>query len=253
MEKYLSRLKNSIDKFEAEAGSLASINQLMASVQKLAAEIQREHNSLTQSGARLEELRAQVAKDCAEILKYAAAEKAAREKFLQDIHALVVNDTTRAVSGLTDSFAAAQQNLTAGTEKFSSLVENEAAANEKFHAEISSALTSYIAEEQKSRRELVGKIHDTVTADARKIIVELSAPLNQSVENLGKISAQLTNLIDTLSQKIAVSNGSTLLRINSLEQKIQDTGDRLEHSIDALDQKISALNEKLGRSRLLRF
>ena len=242
MEKYLSRLKNSIDKFEAEAGSLASINQLLAGVQKLTAEIQREHNSLSQSGARLEELRAQVAKDCAEILKYAAAEKAAREKFLQDIHALVVNDTAKAVSGLTDSFAAAQQNLTAGTEKFSSLIESEAAANEKFHAEISGALAIYVAEEQKSRRELVGKIHDTVTADARKIIVELSTPLNQSVENLA-------TLTDTLSQKIDRANGTTLWRIREVAENLNGA----VAQIKALDQKITAMNERLERSRLLRF
>ena len=91
---YLKRLESSVENFEAEVSKLTLIEKLISDTETLIDAVANEKVLLKKSVAQLENMQAQISKDCATLAEFTKSEAAARQKLLADIHKNILADSS---------------------------------------------------------------------------------------------------------------------------------------------------------------
>lgn len=264
---YLEKLKQSVGNFEKEAGKLSKIINLIEEVNSLVAEVKKEKAALVESAARIEELKKQLTTDCKTLSDFTKGEKFARRQLLEDIHTLVVKDTSQAVKNLSspltkikDDLSFTSQDLSAlATEekisrknfvdKITEVVDKNVADNVETRKKIALDLSAYIRDEKNARQALITAIHDTVADDSKKIADEISAPLLQSTIQIAEfLKAQenfQANLLIKIENLLTVRTDQLSYRIYDAKDELSRHDENFEKRFEEIELSIKNLSAKV--------
>lgn len=264
---YLETLKKSIDNLEKESGNLSKIVALIDEVTTLVAEVKKEKAALTESAARIDELKRQLTADCKTLSEFTKNEKSARSKLLEDIHALVVQDTAQAVQDLAapltkikDDLSVTGQDLAALSaeeklsrkkfvDKITEVVDKNVSDNAEMRKKIAFDLAAYIREENAARQALVTEIHNTVAADSKNIADKISAPLLQSIDKIAELAAAQErfqkSLLSQIENLFSVLTDQMSYRIYDAKDELANHDENLSKRLEVIESSIKALNSKV--------
>ena len=265
---YLETLKKSIDNLEKESGNLSKIVALIDEVTTLVAEVKKEKAALTESAARIDELKKQLISDCKTLSEFTKNEKSARSKLLEDIHALVVDDTAQAVQDLAapltkikDDLSVTGQDLAALSaeeklsrkkfvDKITEVVDKNVSDNAEMRKKIAFDLAAYIREENAARQALVTEIHNTVAADSKNIADKISAPLIQSIDKIAELAAAQErfqkSLLSQIENLFSVRTDQMSYRIYDVKYELANHDENLEKRLEVIESSIKALTSKVN-------
>ena len=244
---YLKKLESSVQNFEAEVSKLTRIEKLISDTESLLDAVSNEKLLLKKSVAQLENMRAQIEKDCTTLAEFAKNEAAARQKLLADIHKNILADSKVIIDDLSAPLDNAANQI-----EFA--VEDNKKAQEKFFASVEkdcTTLAEFAKNEAAARQNLLADIHKNILADSKVIIDDLSAPLDNARRQLVETCELLKKFIEThqKSQEIFLSNIETILikyNTKNLEVYNNITG-TLSNKVEVAENNISTnLNLKFN-------
>ena len=225
---YLDELKKSIANFEKETDKLSKINTLTAEVNVLVEEVKKEAATLTESAARIAELKKQLSADCKILSEYTNREESARRKLLENVHSLVVQDTTQAVRNLSEPLTKIKSDLSNTSQDLAALVAEEKIFQRDFTDKLTKVVDKNVSDNAETRK---------------KIALDLSAYRSEFVKTQETFQS---NLLSQIEKLLSVQTAQVTYKISDAKAELSRHSENLEKRFEKIEHSIADISANIN-------